>query len=148
MSRSRRHFPAGPIAVCQSNKKFKQIENRKKRRKESTVLLLDEEVIEDKMPDEKKFGNEWCSPRDGKCCYPTEMELRKSLDATLKAELNKGIGREQYAYCLWNNFYDPHLLDDFKQYLRANSKVLDIKNIDPYDLNKFIKAKAKKVLRK
>ncbi len=43
--------------------KFRSQENRAKRRKVN-VLIHQEDY--DKLPDEKEYGNEWASPRDGK----------------------------------------------------------------------------------
>lgn len=63
MSRSHKKNPGGGWG-CNTEgqqKKYRSQENRAKRRKVKVVLLLNEE-----MPHEKEYGNEWSSPRDGK----------------------------------------------------------------------------------
>lgn len=61
MARSHKKRPGGGNCSSGSQKQYRSQENRAKRRKVRVALLLDKE-----MPDEKEYGNEWSSPRDGK----------------------------------------------------------------------------------
>ena len=49
-----------------AQKKFKQQEHQRERT--NVRCLLDNEEFEN-MPNKKKFGNEWSSPRDGKMWF-------------------------------------------------------------------------------
>ena len=63
MSRSRKKHPGGGWAgpKVKAQRAYRSQENRAKRREVRIRLLLDQE-----MPHEKEYGNEWYSPRDGK----------------------------------------------------------------------------------
>lgn len=66
MSRSKKHTPFTSIASGSGQKKFRSQENRAKRRLTKTRLLQERY---DEMPQEKAYGNEWASPRDGKTWF-------------------------------------------------------------------------------
>jgi hypothetical protein len=65
MSRSKKKNPGGGISMlkCGEQVRFRASENRAKRRVVNALLAVGEY---DHMPNEKEFGNEWASPRDGK----------------------------------------------------------------------------------
>lgn len=58
-----------------AQKKFRTQENKRRRRKDRALLRAGEEV----MSHPKRYGNEWDSPRDGKCYDKTmtKKDLRK-----------------------------------------------------------------------
>ncbi len=68
MSRSYKHVPIGGWTKSGSNLLFRSYENRRKRRRVTQTLHVGNY---DSMPDEKKYGNEWDSPRDGKTYFGT-----------------------------------------------------------------------------
>jgi hypothetical protein len=152
MSNSHKKTPKGPIAVSTSNKKYKKIENQKKRIKETVALKKfdpDDETkdIEVILPHEKEFGDEWASPRDGKTLYYTEADIRKIINSTIQIELNNANGREHYAYCLYNTFYSKYLLEDLYKYTDVNT-IDELLKVPITKINEFIKIKAREELRK
>jgi len=74
MSRSKQKTPIFGITTSKVQKTFRSKENRAKRRKVKIQLALNEE-----MPHEKEYGNEWSSPRDGKLYWTnyTKESMRK-----------------------------------------------------------------------
>lgn len=64
MSRSYRKIPIFGITSSKNQKDFRSQENRAKRREVKIRLQLEQE-----LPHEKEYGNEWSSPRDGKCYW-------------------------------------------------------------------------------
>jgi len=145
MSRSVRKTSIGPLCNA-SNKIFRSIENKKKRRKEKVVLNKDIENLENSLPLEKEFGNEWKSPRDGKSLYYTEDHVRKSLDATLKTILNRGNNDEWLVFG-HNNYFDSFILDEFKKYTKIDN-IKKLLKVSSEDINKFIKSIVKINLKK
>lgn len=63
MSRSFKKHPGGGFCCIAigAQKAYRSQENRAKRREVKIRLLLDQD-----MPHDKEYGNEWSSPRDGK----------------------------------------------------------------------------------
>lgn len=61
MSRSIKKHPGGSNCSSYGQKQYRSSENRAKRREVRIRLLL-----EQALPHEKEYGNEWSSPRDGK----------------------------------------------------------------------------------
>ena len=142
MSRSIRQTARGPLAGG-SNKEFRTIENKKKRRKE-TVVLKDIDNIDNKLPLEKEFGNEWKSPRDGKCAYYTEEYVRKAIDASIQTLLNEGKDEHSFNY---NSYFDSYLIDKLKEYTKTLT-VKELTTLSPIVINKFIKTIVKQNLKK
>ena len=66
MSKSYKHTPISGWTTGDGQKNFRTSENKAKRRR--VHQLLQTEQYED-MPDEKEYGNEWASPRDGKMYF-------------------------------------------------------------------------------
>lgn len=75
MSRSKKHTPiCGNCSVTHGQKEFRTQENQAKRRKTTELLKyitdvnneIQQYLIATKLPDEKEYGSEWASPRDGK----------------------------------------------------------------------------------
>lgn len=56
-------------------KKFRTQENKRRRRRDKVLLKKGEEIVSHP----KQYGNEWASPRDGKCYdrTMTKKDLRK-----------------------------------------------------------------------
>ena len=69
MSRSHRKSPCIGVTARSSQpsaqKKFRSQENRKQRRRVRVELYV--RLDDSLLPDPKRYGNEWASPRDGKC---------------------------------------------------------------------------------
>lgn len=63
MSRSYRYTPIVGIASSKGQKLFRTIENKKYRRLVHALVSVE---LYDDLPDERAFGDEWKSPRDGK----------------------------------------------------------------------------------
>lgn len=63
MSRSKKKNPGGGFGSSLNQAAFRSQENRRKRRLVNMKLQTGDELV---LIDEKKFGNEWASPRDGK----------------------------------------------------------------------------------
>ncbi len=61
MSRSVKKHPGGGCCNSKTQKHYQSTEHRAKRREVKIRLLLEQQ-----MPHEKEYGNEWSSPRDGK----------------------------------------------------------------------------------
>lgn len=61
MSRSRRKTPITGITMSDTEKWWKQLENRRLRRTVRRAL-----VTEQPMPDQKAFCDPWLGPKDGK----------------------------------------------------------------------------------
>lgn len=67
MSRSYWHTPIAGVAGHRgSNKPYRSYENRAKRRRVQQLLIMHQF---EKLPHEAEYGNEWCSPRDGKMYF-------------------------------------------------------------------------------
>lgn len=64
MSRSHRKTPIAAITTAESDKAFKQLENRRARR---SVKTLD--LTEDEPQAAKAFGDPWKSEKDGKAHF-------------------------------------------------------------------------------
>lgn len=88
MSRSYRKTPFFSHCSAHSQKEYRSDENRAKRRAIHRLLhecldssIYDEEKFERYLPDEKTYGNEWSSPRDGKSYWekpdPEITDFRK-----------------------------------------------------------------------
>ena len=69
MGKSFKKNPFSGMTCAESEKAFKQIENRKARRVVQVSLKNDDESL----PGEKAFGNPWNGPKDGK----RRFDLRK-----------------------------------------------------------------------
>lgn len=61
MSRSRRKTPIVAHTMAESDKPFKQQENRRYRTRVRQALRVNADI-----PNRKLFGNEWSAPKDGK----------------------------------------------------------------------------------
>lgn len=67
MSRSYRHTPISSVCgVVSGQKLFRSLENRAFRHKVKQFLVADRD---EPLPDEREYGNEWASPRDGKMWF-------------------------------------------------------------------------------
>jgi hypothetical protein len=78
MSRSRRRTPICGITTADSEKRDKQIANRRLRRAVSRVLRSDAEA--DVLPHRRELSNPWLMDKDGKQRFDPEKhakELRK-----------------------------------------------------------------------
>lgn len=77
MTNSYKRSPVCSITGAPSNKKFKQMEHRRER---SLVKQILRTTLDDsKIPGVRKWGNEWASPRDGKC-WVGEMNSVKDFE--------------------------------------------------------------------
>lgn len=75
MARSYKKNPFGGHTSSSGQKAFRSQENRAKRSKVRQQLKTEQY---DSLPDEKEYGNEWVSPRDGKVYWkPTKQELNQ-----------------------------------------------------------------------
>lgn len=63
MSRSVKKYPGYSPCSTKGQKKYKKAEHKSERRTIKTKLSSNKELL----PHPKEYGNEWTSPRDGKC---------------------------------------------------------------------------------
>lgn len=102
MSRSYRHTPISSWAPTNagSQRWFRESENRAKRHKVRQLLITEQY---EKLPDDKEYGNEWTSPRDGKMYFGDMLKTR-------------------CIYCRWNYRYGKcscsTRLKEYKEYMR------------------------------
>jgi len=146
MARSYRKTPIGPLTSAQSDKKFKQIENRRKRRR----VIIELQKLDDEKdflgPGEKEYGNPWAAPKDGKTTYTTEPELRTALDSAYQSLLNECYNR-------WNWRVSWHYLEELLKYAEIDIPLKDLtieilESIPLETKEKFIRSYVKKGLGK
>lgn len=65
MSRSFKHHPGGGVASSRGQKLYRSQENKAHRRQVRKRI----QQLNFDMPHPKEYGNEWSSPRDGKCYW-------------------------------------------------------------------------------
>lgn len=76
MSRSKQHSPVHNWRSTNGQKTYRSQENRAKRKKVKQLLTINPESD---LPNDKEYGNEWYSPRDGKCWYDSERWKEQGL---------------------------------------------------------------------
>lgn len=79
MSRSRKKTPIVGHTKAESDKPFKVKEHRRERRVVKQDLTSAGDYDNMVLPDKEQYGNDWNSPKDGKCWRdnPKEKRMRK-----------------------------------------------------------------------
>lgn len=73
MSRSKKKHPITGITFAETEKKFKQAEHRRERAHVRDALKTEKELL----PHQKKFGDPWDGPKDGKRTWTSNIEKAK-----------------------------------------------------------------------
>jgi hypothetical protein len=125
MSRSYKKKMAGGSTTASSERDDKKMWHKAFRRKSNMLLYQkDEEII---FPIENEMSDPWGMQKDGKGIYFTKDEIRKTLNASIQTLMNNATGREHYAFCLKNTFFNSWLIQDLCIFAGIEKNLKEIK---------------------